>query len=165
MIVEVGWNLKHWMHWCECHYTIFRWTTWIGLETLTLGNRPKPIGLYLRSWTIIKCIMYETQISSVHHFICTHSFNIVKHHIIFTLNTKRPTSSWLFSQSVAKTLRAKVWLFWSPSHWKCMSTLEHRLPPIHCPCRKTGPKTKKKPTHLMLQSYKATYQIKKKLKN
>ena len=57
VIAEVDWNLKHWMHWYECHYVVFRWNTWIGLEFLTVGNRPKTIRLCLWSWMTIKCIM------------------------------------------------------------------------------------------------------------
>ena len=57
VIAKVDWNLKHWMHWCECHYAVFRWKLWIGLEFLALGNRPKTGGLCLWSWRVIKCIM------------------------------------------------------------------------------------------------------------
>ena len=49
VIAKVNWYLKHWMHWCEGHYAVFRWKIWIGLEFLTLENRPKTIGLYLWS--------------------------------------------------------------------------------------------------------------------
>ena len=47
VIAEVVWNLKHWMHWCECHYALFRWKIWIGLKNLTLGNWQRIGGLCL----------------------------------------------------------------------------------------------------------------------
>ena len=57
VIAKVDWNLKHWMHWYERHYAVFRWKVWIGLEFLTLGNQPKTEGLCLWSWMMNKCIM------------------------------------------------------------------------------------------------------------
>ena len=56
VIVEVDWNLKHWMHWYECHYAVFWWKIWMGLEFLTFGNQPKTRGLHLWSSMTIKCI-------------------------------------------------------------------------------------------------------------
>ena len=53
VIVKVDWNLKHWMHWCECHCAVFWWWIWIGLEFLTLGNWPETGGLCLWSWMMI----------------------------------------------------------------------------------------------------------------
>jgi hypothetical protein len=41
VVTKFEWNLEHWMHWCECHYTVFIWKLWIGLEFWTLGNQPK----------------------------------------------------------------------------------------------------------------------------
>ena len=49
VITKVDWNLRNWIHWYECHYAVFRWKIWIGLEILTLGNRPKIRGLCLWS--------------------------------------------------------------------------------------------------------------------
>jgi hypothetical protein len=57
MIAKVDWNLRHWMHWCKCHYAVFQWKIWIGLNFLTLWNQPKPKELCLWSWMMIKCIM------------------------------------------------------------------------------------------------------------
>jgi hypothetical protein len=45
----LDWNLEHWMHWDECHYAVFWWKIWIGLEFMALGNPPKTEGLCLWS--------------------------------------------------------------------------------------------------------------------
>ena len=57
VIANIDWNLKHWMHWCECDYAVFERKIWIGLKNLTLENWPKTGGLCLWSSMVIKCIM------------------------------------------------------------------------------------------------------------
>ena len=50
VIAKVDWNLKHWMHWCECHYAVLRmenmgWTrifdTWKSIK----NQRALPLEL------------------------------------------------------------------------------------------------------------------------
>ena len=99
----------HWMHWCEWHYMIFRWKIWIGLECLTLGNRPETRGLCLWSWMMIKCIMSGNLNNFSASCYCMYFFNIVRHHIIFIFNTKRPISGFFFLVKCCKE-SLKAWV-------------------------------------------------------
>ena len=109
-IVEVNWNLEHWMHWCECDYAVFRWKLWIGLKDLTLEIWPKTGGLCLWSWSwmMIKCIMQGTYIILAHHFYRMYFFNIARHHIIFICNTRRPQVV-IFCEVLHKSL-SELWV-------------------------------------------------------
>ncbi len=51
VIAKVDWNLKHWMHWCNCHCAIFWWKTWIYWARIfdtwksTINTRVLPLDL------------------------------------------------------------------------------------------------------------------------
>jgi len=95
VIAKFDWNLKHRMHWRKCHYAVFRWKIWIGLEILTLGiTDSKESNKFSAS------------------FYCMYFFNTVRHHIIFIFNTKRPISSSFYFLFVFKVLQKglRVWV-------------------------------------------------------
>ena len=135
-------NLKYRMHWCEYHYAVvipmknMDWARIFGTWKSTRNHTTLPP---------------ESDDDEVHYvvnlnnyrasFYCMYFFNIVRHHIIFISNTKRPISSLFFSEVLQKKVLSEVSLFQSPSHWNACAhfKLEHCLwvniwivPKAHC---------------------------------
>ena len=57
VIAKVNWNLKHRMHWCGCHYAVFWWKVWIGLEFwhLEINQKSEGFASGVRWWLSILC--------------------------------------------------------------------------------------------------------------
>ena len=81
--------VKHWMHWCECHYAIFWWKYGLGQKIWHLRTDPKLEGFAFKVGWKFKCIMNQRiWIILVHHFIaCTPS--IERDIILFSYSTQK----------------------------------------------------------------------------
>ena len=118
-MAKADWNLKHWMHWCECHSAVFQWKNmdWaIIFDTWKSTKNQKALPLELDD----DQAHYVGNLNNLStSFQCMYFFNIVRHHIIFIFNTKWPISSCFFGEVLQKTLESlsEVWFFRSPSHW------------------------------------------------